>query len=54
LDFGNIPFDETIKEFHRERIAKRGRDEGRDPSFQMVIDDIYAIGKGMRVGRPRG
>jgi len=53
LDFGNIPFDETIKEFHRERIAKRGRDEGRDPSFQMVIDDIYAIGKGMLVGRPR-
>jgi len=53
-DFGNIPFDETIKEFHRERIAQRGRDEGRDPSFQMVIDDIYAIGKGMLVGRPRG
>jgi len=54
LDFGNIPFDERIKEFHRERIAQRGRDEDRDPSFQMVIDDIYAIGKGMLVGRPRG
>ncbi|KLU64328.1 methylaspartate mutase E chain [Desulfosporosinus acididurans] len=53
LDFGNLPFDETIKDFHRERIAQRGRDEGRDPSFQMVIDDIYAIGKGMLVGRPR-
>lgn len=53
LDFGNIPFTEDIKEFHRERIAQRGRDEGRDPSFQMVIDDIYAIGKGMLVGRPR-
>lgn len=53
LDFGNLPFNEEIKEFHRERIAKRGRDEGRDPSFQMVIDDIYAIGKGMLVGRPR-
>lgn len=54
LDFGNIPFDEGIKDFHRERIARRGRDEGREPSFQMVIDDIYAIGKGMLVGRPRG
>lgn len=53
LDFGNLPFNEEIKEFHRERIAQRGRDEGRDPSFQMVIDDIYAIGKGMLVGRPR-
>ncbi len=54
LDFGNIPFDGRIKEFHQERIAQRGRDEDRDPSFQMVIDDIYAIGKGMLVGRPRG
>lgn len=54
LEFGNLPFSEEIKEFHRERIARRGRDEGREPSFQMVIDDIYAIGKGMLVGRPRG
>jgi len=53
LDFGNLPFTAEIKEFHQERIAQRGRDEGRDPSFQMVIDDIYAIGKGMLVGRPR-
>ncbi|ACL22406.1 glutamate mutase subunit E [Desulfitobacterium sp. LBE] len=53
LEFGNLPFSEEIKEFHRERIARRGRDEGREPSFQMVIDDIYAIGKGMLVGRPR-
>ncbi|KGK91530.1 glutamate mutase [Desulfosporosinus sp. HMP52] len=53
LDFGNVPFDESIRDFHRERIAQRGRDEERDPSFQMVIDDIYAIGKGMLVGRPR-
>lgn len=53
LDFGNLPFDADTKEFHRERVAARGRDEGREPSFQMVIDDIYAIGKGMLVGRPR-
>ncbi|MHB1651836.1 MAG: methylaspartate mutase subunit E [Desulfitobacteriaceae bacterium] len=53
LDFGNLPFDRVSKAFHQERIAQRGRDEGRDPSFQMVIDDIYAIGKGMLVGRPR-
>ncbi|CAA7599503.1 Methylaspartate mutase [Acididesulfobacillus acetoxydans] len=54
LDFGCLPFDREIRDFHQERIARRGRDEGRDPSFQMVIDDIYAIGKGMLVGRPRG
>ncbi|GAB6156681.1 hypothetical protein JCM17380_54350 [Desulfosporosinus burensis] len=25
----------------------------RVPSFQMVVDDIYAIGKGRLIGRPR-
>jgi Glutamate mutase subunit E (EC 5.4.99.1) len=53
LDFGNLPFSSEIKDYHRERIVQRGRDEGREPAFQMVIDDIYAIGKGMLVGRPR-
>lgn len=53
LDFGNLPFGPDIKEFHQEKIARRGKAESRDPSFQMVIDDIYAIGKGMLVGRPR-
>lgn len=53
LDFGNLPFGEEIKEIHRAKIARRGKAEGREPSFQMVIDDIYAIGKGMLVGKPR-
>jgi methylaspartate mutase epsilon subunit len=53
LDFGNLPFTSDIKDYHRERIAQRGQDEGREPAFQMVIDDIYAISKGMLVGRPR-
>ncbi len=52
LDFGNLPFGPEIREFHQERIGQRGKAEFRDPSFQMVIDDIYAIGKGMLVGRP--
>jgi methylaspartate mutase epsilon subunit len=53
LDFGNLPFSADIKEYHREKIARRGREEGREPSFQMVIDDIYAVSKGMLVGRPK-
>ncbi len=53
LDFGNLPFDDDIRDFHRERISQRGQHESRDPSFQMVVDDIYAISKGMLVGRPR-
>jgi methylaspartate mutase epsilon subunit len=53
LEFGNLPFDAATKEYHRAKISARGKTEGREPSFQMVIDDIYAIGKGMLVGRPR-
>lgn len=53
LDFGNLPFTKEIIDFHKEKIAHRGQKESRQPSFQMVIDDVYAIGKGMLVGRPR-
>ena len=54
LNTANLPFTEALKKFHREKIAARGAYEGRDVSFQMVIDDIYAISKGRLVGRPRG
>lgn len=53
LDTGNMPFGAEIKEFHQAKMAERGQTEGREPSFQMVIDDIYSVGKGMLVGRPR-
>jgi methylaspartate mutase epsilon subunit len=54
LDFGNLPMDAEVKNYHRTRLVARGNKENREPSFQMVIDDIYAISKGMLVGRPRG
>lgn len=53
LDYGSLPFPKLIVDFHREQIAARGRAEQREAGFQMVIDDIYAISKGMLVGRPR-
>lgn len=53
LDFGNLPFDDQLKEFHRQKLKERAETEGRDVSFQMVIDDIYAVSKGHLVGRPR-
>jgi methylaspartate mutase epsilon subunit len=33
-------------------MAGRAKSEKREPSFQMVIDDVYAISKGRLVGRP--
>lgn len=53
LEHGNLPFTPEIIAFHKEQMAQRARFEQRSVSFQMVIDDIYAIGKGRLVGRPR-
>lgn len=53
LEYANLPFTKEIKDFHKNKIAERAKFEKRDVSFQMVIDDIYAIGKGRLVGRPR-
>ncbi len=53
LSFGNLPLTKEIIDFHKLKIEERVKRENRQPSLQMVIDDIYAIGKGMLVGRPR-
>ena len=53
LEIGNLPFDQYLKDFHKEKIEKRAQAENRKASFQMVIDDVYAIGKGRLVGRPK-
>ncbi|MHC1719319.1 MAG: methylaspartate mutase subunit E [Clostridiaceae bacterium] len=53
LNMGNLPFGQELKDFHRTKIEERAKAEKREVSFQMVIDDVYAIGKGRLVGRPR-
>ena len=53
LDFGNVPFSKEVKDINREKLEKRGKDEGREPSFQMTVDDIFAVGLGKLIGRPQ-
>ena len=53
LDTAALPFTPELKAYHRAKILERAKAEKRDISFQMVIDDIYAISKGHLVGRPR-
>ena len=53
LNPGHLPFDQELKDFHRAKVEERAAAEKRKASFQMVIDDVYAIGKGRLVGRPR-
>ncbi len=52
LDPGNLPLTDDLKAFHRKKLEERAAHEKRPVSFQMVIDDVYAIGKGFLVGRP--
>lgn len=54
LDAGNIPLTPDLKAFHRAKLEERAVFEKRPVSFQMVVDDVYAIGKGFLVGRPNG
>ena len=53
LNMGNLPFTQELKDFHAAKIDERAKAEGRKASFQMVVDDVYAIGKGRLVGRPK-
>ncbi len=53
LNPGHLPFNKELLDFHAGKINERAKAEGRKPSFQMVIDDVYAIGKGRLVGRPK-
>ncbi len=53
LNPGNLPFNKDLLDFHTAKIDERAKFEKRKASFQMVIDDVYSIGKGRLVGRPR-
>ncbi len=52
LEFGNLAFTDEIKAFHRKKISERAAAEGREISFQLTVDDIYAVSNGNLVGRP--
>lgn len=53
LNPGKLPFTSELLEFNNKKIEERAKYEKREKSFQMVIDDVYAISKGTLIGRPR-
>ena len=53
LNVGNLPFNKDLIDFHAAKIEERAKFENRKASFQMVVDDVYSIGKGRLVGRPK-
>jgi len=52
FDCGNVPFTKELIDYNRGKLEERGRYEGRAVSFQMTIDDIFAVGRGVLIGRP--
>lgn len=52
FDVGNVPLPEDVLAFHRDKIAERAHAERREPSFNMVVDDVRAISASQLVGRP--
>lgn len=53
LNAGGLPLTQDLLDFNKAKIEERAKFEKRDASFQMVIDDVYAISKGTLVGRPK-
>ena len=49
---GNVPFTKDILDFNKAKLEERAKFEKREISFQMTIDDIFAVGKGKLIGRP--
>lgn len=52
LNFGNVPFSKELINYNTRKLGERAKFENRDISFQMTIDDIFAVGKGVLIGRP--
>ncbi|MFC1942416.1 methylaspartate mutase subunit E [Chloroflexota bacterium] len=49
FDTGNLPFNKEIIDFHKEKIAERGRNQNREVSYDEVIRDITSISEGQLV-----
>lgn len=52
LEFGNLPIPDEIKEFHREKVAERGKIEGKKVDYYAAVRDLWSLSKGKMVGLP--
>jgi methylaspartate mutase epsilon subunit len=51
-EFGNLPFPEEVKEFHRQKVAEREKADGTKADYAMTVRDFWAFSKGQLIGRP--
>jgi len=51
LDHGNLPFNQEILDFHKEKLAEREKAQGRKIDYKNVVDDLLSISRGPLVTR---
>jgi methylaspartate mutase epsilon subunit len=51
-EFGNLPFPEEVKKFHRAKVAEREKAEGRKMDYEALVQDFWAFSKGQLTGKP--
>jgi methylaspartate mutase epsilon subunit len=50
VEFGNLPFSEEVKQFHRAKVAEREKKEGTKADYDMIVRDFWAFSKGKLIG----
>lgn len=50
-EFGNLPFPEEVKQFHREKVAEREKSDGTKADYEMTVRDFWAFAKGELIGK---
>jgi methylaspartate mutase epsilon subunit len=51
VEFGNLPFPEEVKQFHREKVAEREKADGAKADYEMTVRDFWAFSKGQLTGK---
>jgi methylaspartate mutase epsilon subunit len=49
FDFGQLPFDREIREYHQEKIEEREKQRGKHVGYETIINDMMAISNGVIV-----
>lgn len=49
LDHGNLPFTKDILEFHASKLKEREKTVGRKLDFEILVNDLFAISRGVLV-----
>lgn len=51
FDTGDLPFGPALKAFHKAKVDRRRLADPTRSPYQMLVDDVYAIAKGIGIGR---